>query len=142
MTAIISKSVALERLLHVSVGMGQMLLASFFAGMAALKLLIEPERLVELMSWTEPLPLPLIRTLGAIELLGAILVTVPAVTRTPQRIVGGAALGFLTLMASGLVIHLVRGELRMILVNLVVGALAAFVAWGRLMHEPLEPELR
>jgi apolipoprotein N-acyltransferase len=138
MATLTSKSVSHDRLLHVAVGAGQIVLATFFAAMASLKLLMREERLVEIMAWTETLPLPLVRGLGVLELIGAIAVAIPAVTRAPQRIVGIAALSFLTLMASASIIHIARGELRMVAVNIAVGALAAFVAWGRLTHEPIE----
>jgi len=138
MGTILSRSISHERLLHFSVWSAQIMLASFFAAMASLKLLLPVDRLVEVMAWTETLPLAFVRGLGVAELLGAIVVAAPAVTRTPQRIVGFAAVGFLTLMASAAVIHIARSELRMVALNLAIGALAAFVAWGRLMHEPLE----
>jgi putative oxidoreductase len=138
MATIISGHISNERLLHFSVWAAQALLATFFAAMASLKLLLHAERLVEIMAWAETVPLPLVRLLGAIELLGAIAVAAPAVTRAPQRVVGYSALGFLTLMMSAAIIHIARGELRMLTINLGVAALAAFVAWGRLAHKPLE----
>lgn len=142
MAIVISKSSGHDRVLHVVVGMGQVVLATFFAAMALLKLLMSAERLVEVMAWTETVPLAMVRGLGVIELVGAVAVALPAVTRAPQRIVGMAALGFLTLMSSAAIIHIARGEYRMVALNVAIGSLAAFVAWGRLTHEPLEDDLR
>jgi DoxX-like family len=93
---------------------------------------------VEVMAWAASVPLPLVRGLGVCELLAAVAIAAPAVTRAPQRVVGWSATFFATLMAAAAIVHLARGELRMIVVNLLVLALAAFVAWGRLTHEPLE----
>lgn len=138
MATLMPRHVAHERLLHVGVGIAQLTLASFFTVMALLKLLLEPTRLVEIMAWTETLPLPVVRSLGLLELVGSIAVAAPAVTRLPQRIVGSAALAFLTLMMSAAIIHVARGEYRMVALNLSVACVAAFVAWGRLMHAPLE----
>lgn len=138
MATIASRSVSNERLLHFASWFAQDLLAFFFTVTAALKLVLDADRLVEIMAWTGSLPLAMVRGFGAIELLGAIAVAAPAVTRAPQRIVGWAAVGFTTLMACAMIIHVARGELRMVLLNVVVGALAAFVAWSRLLHAPLE----
>jgi hypothetical protein len=57
--------------------------------------------------------------------------------RTPQRIVGFVAVGFLALMVVGAIVHLGRGELRLLAFNAAVGALCALVAWGRLTHKGL-----
>ncbi len=138
MATIAHRSVSNERLLHFASWIAQDLLAFFFTVTASLKLVLDADRLVEIMAWTGSMPLSLVRGFGAIELLGAIAVAAPAVTRAPQRIVGWAATGFSTLMACAMVIHVSRGEYRMIALNLAVGTLAAFVAWGRLLHEPIE----
>jgi putative oxidoreductase len=138
MATIASRSVSNERLLHFASWLAQDLLAFFFTVTASLKLVLDADRLVEIMAWTGSLPLGVVRGFGAIELLGAIAVAAPAVTRAPQRIVGWAATSFLTLMACAMIIHIARGEYRMVALNFAVGALAAFVAWGRLMHEPIE----
>ena len=134
----ISGHVSHERIFHFAVWGGQILLASCFAVTAWLKLALHSERLVEVMAWTASLPLPLVRTLGAVELLAAIVVAAPTVTRTPQRIVGWTAVALAALMGAAALVHIARGELRMLPINFAVGALAAFVAWARLTHEPLE----
>ena len=140
MSTIISKAVAQERLLHVGVGVSQVVLATIFAAMALLKMMMPADRLVETMAWTEPLPVALVRGFGVLEFVAAVAVAAPAVTRLPQRIVGFTALGFLTLMTSAAIVHTFRGEFRMVAVNLAIAAIAAFVAWGRLMQEPLESD--
>jgi putative oxidoreductase len=140
MTTIISGHISNARLLHFAVWTAQLALASFFGVMAMLKLILHFERVVELIAWAGSVPEPFVRTLGVVELLGAIVVAAPAVTPAPQRVVGWTAVGFLTLMFSAAIIHIARGEPRMLAINLLVGALAAFVAWGRLMHLPLEVE--
>lgn len=138
MGTFISGSVASDRLLHFSMWAAQALLASFFAAMACLKLLLQPARLVEVMAWSASVPLGLVRALGVCELLAAIAIAAPAVTRAPQRVVGWSATFFAALMASAAIVHIARGEPRMVVVNVLVLALATFVAWGRLTHDPLE----
>jgi hypothetical protein len=127
-----------DRPLHFVVWGAQMLLASFFAITASLKLLLHYDRLIEVMAWAAVLPAPAVRALGACELLAAIVVAAPVVTPAPQRVVGWTAVGFVSLMALATAIHVAQGELRMVPVSLAIAALATFVAWGRLAHESLE----
>ena len=141
MSTMISKSVAQERLLHVGVGLAQVVLATIFAAMALLKLMMPAERLVETMAWTATLPVALVRGFGVLEFVAAVAVAAPAVTRLPQRIVGFTALTFLTLMISAAIVNTVHGGFRMAIMNLAIAALAGFVAWGRLMQEPLESDV-
>ena len=129
-----------ERVWHFSLWFVQLLLAGSFAALGLLKLLTHPDRLIEAMSWTETVPLWCLYILGSVELIGAALVSAPAVTRTPQRVVGYTALGFVGLMLAATLVHVWRGEWRMVPINLAIAALAGLVAWGRLTHKPLESE--
>lgn len=130
--------VSSERLLHHVLWFAQGLLAATFAVMALLKLLTERDRLVEIMAWTGSTPSWLVYTLGTLELIGAFLVAAPAVTRTPQRIVGVTAAVFCALMVLATVLHALNAELRLVPVTLALAGLSAFVAWGRITHKPLE----
>jgi len=130
--------VSSERLLHFSLWLAQGLLAATFAALSLVKLLSEPERLVEVMAWTHSAPSWFVYLLAVLELIGACVVAVPAVTRTPQRIVGWTASMFGVLMGVASWLHLFHGELRLALVTLAITALCGFVTWGRLTHEPLE----
>jgi len=127
-----------ERLLHLVLWCAQGLLSASFAAMALLKLLSGSDRLVEIMPWTQNTPLWFVYALGTSELIGAFLVAAPAVTRTPQRIVGWTAAVFCMLMSIATLVHAFRAEVRLIPVTLALAGLAAFVAWGRMAHKPLE----
>jgi hypothetical protein len=127
-----------ERLLHLVLWCAQALLGLTFAAMALLKLLSEPDRLVEIMAWTQSTPHWVVYALGVLELIGALVVAAPAVTRTPQRIVGWTAAVFCALMVLSTLLHVIHGELRLVPVTLAVAGLSAFVAWGRIAHKPLE----
>jgi hypothetical protein len=61
---------------------------------------------------------------------GAVGLILPAVTKIATVLVPLAATGLAITMVLATVVHLRRGETR-IVVNLVLLALAAFVAWGR-----------
>jgi hypothetical protein len=86
-----------------------------------------------------PLPLPLVYFIGAVEVLGAIGVIVPAATRIKPILTPLAALGFLVIMVLAAGTHAMAGEFPGIAVNVVLGSLAAFVAYGRWKKAPIAP---
>jgi hypothetical protein len=83
------------------------------------------------MDWVRTVPSALVRFIGACELAGAVGLILPAATRIKPVLTQAAATGFVGLMVFAIVFHLTRGEGRMIPINLLLGGLAGFVAWGR-----------
>src|SRR6188508_1867278 len=81
--------------------------------------------------WVASLPVALVRFIGLAELAGALGLLLPAATRIRPALTPLAATGLATMMVLAIPFHLVRGESSAIAINLVLGALAAFVAWGR-----------
>ena len=77
------------------------------------------------------------RFIGACELLGAIGLIVPAVTRIRPGLTPLAAAGLTLVMALAVPFHVARGEFPALTVVLPLGALAAFVAWGRWKRAPI-----
>ena len=71
------------------------------------------------------------KLIGALELLGAIGLVLPAATGTLAWLTPLAALGLLALMVLAIPVHLRRDESSMVAVNVVVALLAAFIAWQR-----------
>lgn len=86
--------------------------------------------------WTNDVSGGFVKSLGVLELLAAVGLILPAVTDIAPVLVPLTAIGLAVLMICALVVHLRRNEAKYILVNLVYFALAAFVAWGRLVPEP------
>ena len=82
-------------------------------------------------------PIALLRFIGIAELAGAIGIILPALTRIAPVLTPLASSGFVIVMASAAVLHLVRGEFGELVVVIVLGALASFVAWGRFKRAPL-----
>ena len=82
-------------------------------------------------AWASQVPLPLVRFIGISELLGAIGLILPAATKIKPTLTPLAALGLLTIMILAMAFHLSRGEAQALPINMVLGGLAAFVAWGR-----------
>jgi putative oxidoreductase len=83
------------------------------------------------------LPTPLHTIAGAAELLAAVGLILPGVTRIQTRLTPLAAFGLVLLMLGAIVFHIARGELMNVVVNQVVAALATFVAYGRWRISPL-----
>jgi putative oxidoreductase len=60
-------------------------------------------------------------------------------TRIQPKLTGWAAVGLGTIMVLALGLHVSRGEWSHVPPVLVLGALAGFVAWGRLKKAPIPP---
>lgn len=96
---------------------------------ASMKLLQSPESLSEMWPWTAEVPPLLVKLTGVADLLGGIGLILPALPRISPAPTFMAAMGVVLLMLCAMVFHLSRGESPVF--NVVFGALAAFVAWGR-----------
>ena len=81
--------------------------------------------------WTGALPEGLVRFIGVVELAGALGLVLPGLTRRRPALTAWAAAGLAAVMALAMVVHIARGEPQVLPVNLVLGGIAAFIAWGR-----------
>lgn len=81
--------------------------------------------------WIAAVPQPLMLFIALCEFLGGVGLILPWATKIQPRLTPWAAalLALMMVLAAGF--HLVRGEYPNIVINLVLGALAAFVAYGR-----------
>ncbi|MFC4020117.1 DoxX family protein [Micromonospora sp. GCM10011542] len=109
----------------------QILLAAVFAGAGLTKLTQPKEKLRDKMGWVDPVPPTQVKALGAVELLAALGLVLPALTGIATVLTPLAALGLVIVMIGGIVVHLRRKETPGALVCLVLLVLAALVAWGR-----------
>jgi hypothetical protein len=74
---------------------------------------------------------------GVLDLLGGIGILLPAVTRIAPALTVLAALGCTALQVGAIVFHLSRGEAADTPFNVLLAALALFVAWGRRSKAPI-----
>jgi DoxX-like protein len=88
------------------------------------------------MGFAEDLSAGGIRAVGALEVLAGVGLVLPAVLGVAPVLVPLAAVGVVLLMVGAIVVHLRRGEVPPVAVNLALLALAAFVAWGRFGPAP------
>lgn len=108
------------------------LLAVAFLASGGMKLLRPKEQLVTSgMAAVENFPAGGIKTIGALEVLAAIGLILPAATHIAPILVPVAAVGLVALMIGAAVTHLRRKENQPVLINVVLLILAAVVAWGR-----------
>src|SRR5882672_2044742 len=90
------------------------------------------------MRWMQAVPAPLLTTIGLLEIAGGIGLIAPAATRILPVLTPLAAIALVVLMALAAAFHLRRpGETSNVVVNLVLGLIALFVAYGRLVLEPI-----
>ncbi len=83
------------------------------------------------MAWVEDFPTGAVRAIGAVEILGAAGLILPALLDIATVLVPVSAIGAAALMVGAAITHARRGEFGAIAVNAVLFALAAFTAWGR-----------
>jgi len=114
----------------------QVLVAVAFLGAGATKLSQPKEKLLKNMAWVDDFSQPTARIIGALEILGAIGVVVPALTGILPWLTPLAALGLVLLMLGAALTHLRRTEYGYIIMNAVLLVLAAFVVWGRFFVLP------
>lgn len=107
------------------------LLAAAFAAAGVTKLTQPKEKLVKSGPWAEDFPLGAVRAIGALEVLAAVGLILPALLGIAPVLVPLAALGLVILMAGAAITHVKRGEPSVLPINAVLLILAAIVAWGR-----------
>ncbi|MFE7131080.1 DoxX family protein [Streptomyces sp. NPDC057638] len=104
------------------------LLALLFAVTGAMKLALSQAALLPLMPWVTDVPMAAVRGLGALEVLGAAGLVLPALLPAAAPLLPLAAGGFALLMLGGGAVHIGRGEYPQSAGNAVVLALAVLVA--------------
>lgn len=111
------------------------LVAAAFLGAGSLKLALGSGVVEKNMAWAKGWSSVQVRLLGAVEVLGALGLILPAITGIATWLVPAAAIGLVIVMAGAARAHLALKE--PIVPNVVLGALALFVAVGRIWLEPL-----
>ena len=106
-------------------------LGTLIFGAHGYTLLFRPEQAMKQYPWATEVPEPLKRFIGVAELLGAIGLILPAATRILPWLTPLAALGLVALMVVATIFHVTRREWPNVVFNLLLGALAAFVAYAR-----------
>jgi hypothetical protein len=105
------------------------LLAVFYLYAGGKKVTQTQEQLQPMMGWVDRVPMPLVRTIGGLEVLGAIGLNVAPLTGIAPWLAIAAAIGLVLIQLGGIALHLSRGEARLIGLNIGLLVTAAAVAW-------------
>ncbi|PWT84487.1 MAG: DoxX family protein [Blastocatellia bacterium] len=115
----------------------QVLLALAFLAHGLLFLFPSAEML-QLMS---PIPTAFRIFLGVAEVLAAIGLTLPGITRILPWLVPAAAAGLMIVMISATVFHITRGEVSSAMTTAILLAMLTFVAYERWKVRPIRPRI-
>jgi DoxX-like protein len=102
------------------------LLAAFYLYAGGKKVAQTKEQLQPMMGWVDRVPMPLVRTIGVLEVLGAAGLILPPATGIAPGLAVAAAAGLVLIQVGGIGVHLSRGEARLIGLN--IGLLVTAVA--------------
>lgn len=114
---------------HVLPWAGQALLAVFFAYAGIVKL-TQSQAALDQMGWHWALDVPpgLIMIIGVAEILGAIGIILPLALRILPSLSTWAAIGMVALQLAAIVMHLTRGEISVLWLNVIITLVAVAVA--------------
>ncbi|MGW0807874.1 DoxX family protein [Nonomuraea sp. NPDC002799] len=105
------------------------LLAVFYLYAGGKKVAQSKERLQPMMGWVDTVPMPFVRSIGVLEVLGAAGLIGPPLTGIAPWLAIAAAIGLVLIQVGGIAVHLSRGEARLIGLNIALLAAAAAAAW-------------
>lgn len=104
------------------------LLALFYFYAGTLKVIRSRDQLRPMMAWVDRIPLPALRALGAVEILGATGLVLPLLTGIASSLALAAAIGFALLQIGAIAVHL-SGQDRRIALNTGLTVTAAVTIW-------------
>jgi len=119
--------------MNIALWIVQGLLAAVFLFAGGIKLVLPIEEMTKQM----PMPGLFLRFIALCEVLGALGLILPGLLRIRPGLAPLAAAGLVTIMIGATMLTLMTGDVAMALIPLVVGLLAAFVAYGRWRLAPL-----
>jgi putative oxidoreductase len=128
-----------DTILQIGLWTAQILLALTFAFTGTGSLMRPIADLAAVAVWPGEVPVAFVRLIGAAELMGALGLILPSLTRIRPSLTPLAAAGLAGVMFLAASYNLVHGRWPAVALNLVLGSLAVFVAWGRSRRLPIAP---
>ncbi|WP_371596697.1 DoxX family protein [Streptomyces sp. NBC_00564] len=114
--------------MHVAYWIVAAMLALFYLYGGGIKVIRTREQLQPMMAWVDRTPMPVVRTIGVLEVLGAIGLILPPLTGIAPGLALAAAIGFVLLQFAATGVHLNRGD-RRIALNIALILAAAVTVW-------------
>jgi hypothetical protein len=112
------------------------LLAAIYLAAGSVKLLRPKEDLAQQMKWTKDVSARTVHAIGLIEVVGAFGVVLPGASHVAVVLVPIAAVGLALVQVGAAITNLRHHELKHVPINIVLIAMAVFVAWGRFGPHP------
>ncbi len=109
----------------------QLALAAAYGLFGSMKATQPLDQLAAMMTWIPDFPAAFVRGLGVVEMLGAIGLILPALTRIRPSLTVLTALCILLHQLCAVALHVSKGEFSVLGLNLVLITLAGFIFWGR-----------
>ncbi|SMC98005.1 DoxX family protein [Rhizobium sp. RU36D] len=114
----------------------QTLLALFYGFAGFTKVSTAPADLVSMgMAYAADVPAGLLLFVGTAEILGALGLLLPGITKIKPVLTPLAAIGLSTIQILAIGLHALRGEWSVLPMNLVVLGLSLFIVWGRMLRK-------
>lgn len=126
--------------LNIALWVAQVLLAAMFLMAGIMKATQPIEELSQSMTWVNDFSAGMVRFIGISELLGGIGLLLPALLRIKPIFTPLAALGLFIIMVLAFIYHISNAEYQALGINLILGAIAVFIAWGRYKKAPIQPK--
>lgn len=114
--------------MNVAYGIVAGLLSLFYLYGGGVKVVRSREQLRPMMAWVDSTPMPAVRAIGLVEVLGAIGLVLPPLTGIAPWLALAAAVGFVLLQVGATRVHLRRGD-RRIALNLTLLLAASLTIW-------------
>lgn len=122
---------ARPKALNITLWIVQLLLAASLLWAAWMKLMTPIDKLAAMWPWAGQVSPALVKFTGTIDLLGALGLILPTLTRIRPKLTAFTAFMVIILMTAAIAFHVSRGESSVIGVNIIFAIMAVFVMWGR-----------
>ena len=97
-----------------------LLLAAFYLCSGGMKLVRSNDQLRPMMGWIDTIPMPVVRIIGVLEIAGSLGLVLPPLAGVAPPLAVAAAAGLALLQVGGIIVHLRRGEARVLGLNVVL----------------------
>lgn len=132
-----TKRTTSQKAWNIGLWAGQALLALMFLYAGSLKTFVSLDELSKIMPFAGDNPV-LIRFIGIAELAGGIGLLLPAALRILPQLTIVSAVGITIIMILAFGFHAMRSEYSALGTTIVLGVIAAVVAWGRWRKVPIK----
>ena len=124
-----------SKALNVTLWIAQLVLAAMFLMAGFMKVATPIDKLAAQLPFVTDMPEALVKFIGVSEVLGALGLLLPSLLKVQPQLTMLAARALILLMVLALAFHVSRGEFSAIGTNLLLGAVAFFISWGRSKKE-------